>query len=106
MTFSWWQILLSTAAALLVLYVLLLILLWRYAARHPGTVSLGDALQLLPDMLKFFGSLALDKDLSWRPRLATILLVVYLASPIDLVPDFIPILGYADDVVITALVLR
>lgn len=106
MNFAWWQILLSVAAALLVLYAVLMILLWRYAVRHPGMVSLGDALRLLPDMLKFFGKLALDKDLSWRPRLAALLLVVYLASPIDLVPDFIPILGYADDVVITALVLR
>lgn len=34
------------------------------------------------------------------------LLLVYLASPIDLVPDFVPIIGYADDVVVVALVLR
>ena len=32
--------------------------------------------------------------------------MAYLALPIDLMPDFIPVLGYADDVVITALVLR
>ena len=39
-----------------------------------------------------------------RVRLA--LLLVYLLSPIDLVPDFLPVIGYADDVVIVALVLR
>lgn len=33
-------------------------------------------------------------------------LLVYLASPIDLVPDFIPVLGYADDALVVALVLR
>ena len=31
---------------------------------------------------------------------------MYLASPIDLVPDFVPVVGYADDAVIVALVLR
>jgi uncharacterized membrane protein YkvA (DUF1232 family) len=34
------------------------------------------------------------------------LLLGYLASPIDLVPDFIPVVGYADDAVIVALTLR
>ncbi|HMA46125.1 MAG TPA: YkvA family protein [Frankiaceae bacterium] len=34
------------------------------------------------------------------------LLFAYLASPIDLVPDFIPLLGYADDAIIAAAVLR
>jgi len=35
-----------------------------------------------------------------------VLLLGYLASPVDLVPDFIPVIGYADDAVIVALVLR
>ena len=34
------------------------------------------------------------------------LLAPYLASPIDLVPDFIPVAGYADDAIIVAAVLR
>ena len=33
-------------------------------------------------------------------------MLAFLASPIDLIPDFIPVLGYADDVIITALALR
>lgn len=39
-------------------------------------------------------------------RLRLLLLLVYLALPIDIVPDFIPLVGYADDVVVVALVLR
>ena len=33
-------------------------------------------------------------------------LLAYLASPIDLIPDFIPVLGYLDDVLLIWLVLR
>ena len=38
-------------------------------------------------------------------KIIPILLLLYLASPIDLVPDFIPVLGYLDDVVIALLAL-
>ncbi|PKB67314.1 MAG: hypothetical protein BZY81_05005 [SAR202 cluster bacterium Io17-Chloro-G4] len=38
-------------------------------------------------------------------KLIPILLLLYLSSPIDLVPDFIPVLGYLDDVVIALLAL-
>jgi uncharacterized membrane protein YkvA (DUF1232 family) len=34
------------------------------------------------------------------------LLLAYLAIPIDLVPDFVPVLGYADDAIIVSLMLR
>jgi uncharacterized membrane protein YkvA (DUF1232 family) len=33
-------------------------------------------------------------------------LLIYLASPIDLIPDFVPVIGYADDAIITSFVLR
>ena len=34
------------------------------------------------------------------------LLLAYLASPVDVVPDFLPVIGYADDAILVALVLR
>ena len=41
-----------------------------------------------------------------RRALRLILLLTYLISPIDLIPDFVPVLGYADDVIIVAIALR
>jgi uncharacterized membrane protein YkvA (DUF1232 family) len=43
---------------------------------------------------------ARDLRVPWYAKLASVAVVAYALSPIDLVPDFIPILGYLDDVVI------
>jgi uncharacterized membrane protein YkvA (DUF1232 family) len=65
-----------------------------------------DALRLLPDLLRLIRRLAADPTVPTGVRVRLGLLIVYLASPIDLIPDFIPVLGYADDAIIIALVLR
>jgi len=91
---------------LVLVYVVLLALLWRYARAHPDTVSMRDALRLLPDLVRLIRRLAADKTVPTGVRVRLVLLLVYLVSPIDLVPDFIPVIGYADDAVVVALVLR
>jgi uncharacterized membrane protein YkvA (DUF1232 family) len=102
----WWQPVLAIVVGLLLVYGALLLLLWRYARRHPETVDLREALRLLPDLLRLLRRLAADRSLPGGVRVRLVLLLGYLAFPIDLVPDFVPILGYADDAVIVALVLR
>jgi uncharacterized membrane protein YkvA (DUF1232 family) len=39
-------------------------------------------------------------------KLLTVLGLLYLLSPIDLIPDFIPVLGQADDVIVAGLLLK
>ena len=63
-------------------------------------------MRLLPDVLRLIRRLATDKDLPRGVRIRLGLLLVYLAIPIDLVPDFLPVLGYADDAIIVTAVLR
>lgn len=74
-------------------------------ARPRGSVLM-EALRILPDTLRLLRRLAADPSLSRGVRVRLWLLLAYLASPIDLVPDFIPVVGYVDDAVIVAAVLR
>jgi uncharacterized membrane protein YkvA (DUF1232 family) len=75
------------------------------AARPKGNL-LGEAVRLLPDLLRLLWRLAGDSRLPRAARVRLALLLGYLVLPIDLVPDFVPVLGYADDAVIVVLVLR
>ena len=102
----WLEPLLAILGGLLLAYAVALVSLWLYARKNPGTIGLGDVLRLLPELLRFLGRLVADRKFPLRPRLALLFLLAYLASPIDLVPDFIPVIGYADDVLVVALVLR
>ena len=57
-------------------------------------------------MLRLIRRLAADKTLPSGVRARLWLLLAYLALPFDLIPDFIPVLGYADDAIIVTAVLR
>lgn len=103
---NWWEILLSVLGGLILVYAVLLVLLAVHARRHPETVGLKEALRLLPDLLVLLRRLIADPATPGGVRLRLVGLLVYLAMPIDLVPDFIPVIGYADDAVVVALVLR
>jgi uncharacterized membrane protein YkvA (DUF1232 family) len=73
---------------------------------RPRGVNLRDARRIVPDAVRLLRSLHRDRDLPPPVRRWLFALLVYLAIPVDLVPDFVPILGYADDVIVVAFVLR
>ena len=100
---DWWGVVLSAAGGLLLIWLVLLLVLWR---ARPAELSVRQALRLLPDLLRLVRRLAGDRTLPRGVRVRLWLLLGYLLSPIDLVPDVIPVLGYADDVVVVALALR
>jgi uncharacterized membrane protein YkvA (DUF1232 family) len=99
----WWMIPVGVAAALAVIWLALAITLW---VAKPDDIGIQDMLRLLPDVLRLLKRLATDPQLPRGIRIALIVLLAFIASPIDLIPDVIPVIGFADDVIITALVLR
>lgn len=104
MTGTWWgDLLVSLGLALAVAWVALLIAL---TVGRPRGAGLAESLRLLPDLLRLIRSLAADRTMPRAVRIRLGLLLAYLASPIDIIPDFIPVVGYADDAIIIAVVLR
>lgn len=102
-TQSWTELLVGTA--------LCLVLLWgtfvaALAALRPSRGMLRESLRLLPDSLRLLRRLMADRGLPRGVRWRAGLVLGYLALPIDVVPDFIPVLGHADDAIVVALVLR
>ncbi|SEP53313.1 YkvA family protein [Amycolatopsis saalfeldensis] len=99
----WWDLLVGVVAAVLLAWLALVIVL--VIARPRGGL-LREALRVLPDVVRLVRRLVADKTLPRGVRIRLGLLLAYLAFPIDLIPDFIPVLGYADDAIIVTAVLR
>ncbi|MEV4830466.1 YkvA family protein [Micromonospora sp. CA-248260] len=97
------DVLLGVAVAALATWAALLVGLLIV---RPRGALLTEALRLLPDLLRLLRRLAGDATLPRGVRVRLGLLMAYLAVPIDLIPDFVPVIGYADDAIIVAAVLR
>jgi uncharacterized membrane protein YkvA (DUF1232 family) len=90
---------LAVAAAVWLLAIGVLYLFGRrIAAKELAT--------LLPNLIGLFRGLAKDSRVPRRTKAWLVIGVVWFASPIDLVPEFIPVLGPLDDAVVAALILR
>lgn len=95
--------LLGVAAGLLLVWLALVVVL---LVMCPRKGMLSEALRLLPDTLRLLRRLAADPGMPRGVRIRLGGLLAYLALPFDLVPDFVPVLGYADDAIVVVAVLR
>jgi len=97
------RILLTIAVALATSWAVLVAVL--FLARPQG-VDFAEAKRFVPDLVALVRELRRDPAVGGGVRLRLWLLLAYLALPFDLVPDFIPVLGYADDVIVVLITLR
>jgi uncharacterized membrane protein YkvA (DUF1232 family) len=100
---SWAWSLIGVVGGLLACWLILMVALW---VTRPDDLRLRELLRLLPDTIRLLRRLAADGTLPRGVRVRLWLLLGYLALPVDFVPDFIPVLGYADDAIVVAVVLR
>jgi uncharacterized membrane protein YkvA (DUF1232 family) len=100
---GWAWTLVGALGGLLLCWLVLMAVLWH---ARPDEMRAREMLRLLPDVLRLVRRLAGDRTLSRGVRVRLWLLLAYLAMPIDLVPDFLPVIGHADDAIAVVLVLR
>jgi uncharacterized membrane protein YkvA (DUF1232 family) len=84
-------------------WALVILVVWRSA---PSKATALDVVRLLPDVLRLAASLARDPVTPRSCRIALAGLALWIASPIDLIPEFVPVAGPLDDIVVAAIVLR
>jgi uncharacterized membrane protein YkvA (DUF1232 family) len=96
---SW---LLPIAVAVIGLYVLLVLAL-AIAGRRTQARALAG---FVPDCLILLRRLIGDPRIPRSRKFVLLFGVAYLAMPIDLIPDFLPVIGQIDDAIVLALMLR
>ncbi|HKP99244.1 MAG TPA: DUF1232 domain-containing protein [Actinomycetes bacterium] len=98
---DWLKLILTAAAVMVGLWALLVIL----AARLPPGL-LKDLAGFLPACVTLARRLRADPRVPWQAKAAVVVAGLWVLSPIDLLPEFLPVIGPLDDVVVVALALR
>jgi uncharacterized membrane protein YkvA (DUF1232 family) len=99
---GWWSWSLIAVATVALFWAVIVVGL-LLAGRRTDARALA---RFIPDCLVLMKRLLADPRVPRRRKLLLVGLLGYLALPFDLVPDFIPIAGQLDDVIVVALVLR
>jgi uncharacterized membrane protein YkvA (DUF1232 family) len=97
----WKESLIVLAAAIVSYGVLVVVLVLAGRGEQARTLA-----RFVPDCVVLFKGLLSDTRLPRARKLLLLALLAYLAMPIDLIPDFIPVAGQLDDAILVALGLR
>ena len=93
---------LVVVAAIVVAWLVLVALIWLH---RPSRDLALPALRALPDIVRLARRLLADPRTPTRHRVGLVVLIVWLVSPIDLLPEFLPGIGPLDDIVAAAVIL-
>ena len=97
------NLIIGVIAALIALWLATLVLFW---ALRPKGVSVRVLLGVVPDIVRLVRSIVTDRSAPLDVRLVLMGLLAWILSPIDLIPEFIPVLGPLDDVVVAIVAFR
>ena len=96
-------ILLGIVVALALLWAALPWLFWML---RPKDVPVRELVRVVPDLVRLLRSLITDRSTPLDVRIVLVGLMVWIVSPIDLVPEFVPGLGPLDDIIVAIVALR
>ncbi len=96
------EALIAALAILVLLWLILVIALVAFGKRALAR----EIAALVPNLVRLFSGLIRDPRVPRRAKVVLGATVLYLAMPIDLVPDFIPVAGQLDDAIVAAFALR
>jgi uncharacterized membrane protein YkvA (DUF1232 family) len=97
------DILLGILIGIAGLWLLLIGLVWIL---RPRDASLRELVRLVPDVARLVADLMRDRTVPASARVALAILLAWIVSPIDLIPEFVPVIGPVDDAIVAVLVLR
>ena len=97
----WW--LLAIVVSIVALWAALVVVFWLL---RPKGVSTRELLHIIPDSLRLIRGLVGDRATPLDVRLVLLGLLAWIVSPIDVIPEFIPVLGPVDDVVVAVVAMR
>jgi uncharacterized membrane protein YkvA (DUF1232 family) len=98
-----WSILVGVLSGIMLAWLILAAAIWL---AKPDDLTLGDVIRLLPDRLRLLRRVATDGAVPRMVRVELMLVLGYIFSPIQLIPDFLPVIGFLDDAVLVAIMLR
>lgn len=105
-----WIILAVAGGFLLVIVAAAAFLWWKVYTSEEKRMARRIARLRFGDKLSLAASLFRDARVPLTARVVAALLVLYLATPLDILPDFLPVVGYLDDLLIVlvgaAIILR
>lgn len=90
-------------AAFIGVWLVIAAVIWIH---RPSRALVGPGLRLLPDIARLVRRLISDREVPRPLRWALVCVLLWLISPIDLLPEFLPGVGAVDDIVVAVLVLR
>jgi uncharacterized membrane protein YkvA (DUF1232 family) len=97
------NLMVGVIVGLILVWAILLAILWLL---RPNGVPVREIVRVIPDLLRLLRSLIADRVVPLDVRAALVVLLVWIISPIDLIPEFLPGIGPLDDVIVAVVALR
>jgi uncharacterized membrane protein YkvA (DUF1232 family) len=94
---------LAVVGAFVAIWLVLVAIIWLH---RPSRDLAMPALRALPDIVRLARNLLRDPRTPRSQKIALVVLIVWIVSPIDLLPEFLPGIGPLDDIVVAAVILR